>query len=74
MEGQGCLAMPESAKICHGVKPPIGIEPHYLWISQRKIDLTDAIQRYINAGMYVPVEWATEYNEYVKGNRGEYNK
>lgn len=45
-------------------RPPIGIIPRYLWIEQRKSELISAINRYMKAGVKVPVEWLEELNGY----------
>ncbi|MFW5438109.1 hypothetical protein [Paenibacillus apiarius] len=44
-------------------KPPLGIMPKRIWIEQRCKEITDAIQRYIEAGHTIPIEWVMEYNE-----------
>lgn len=45
-------------------KPPIGITPKEIWILQRKVDLHDAIERYLDDGIKIPVKWIEEYNSY----------
>lgn len=45
-------------------RPPIGIIPKYLWIEQRKSELMSAIDRYMKAGIKVPIEWLEELNSY----------
>ena len=44
-------------------KPPLGVMPRKMWNSQRQKDLSDAMVRYLEAGMKIPVEWVEEYNE-----------
>lgn len=46
--------------------PPIGIKPRKIWLESRFLELSGAINRYVNAGMGVPVEWIIEYNELLK--------
>jgi hypothetical protein len=47
-------------------KPPIGIMPKYIWESKRQRELSDAINRYLEAALPVPSEWIEEYNELIK--------
>ena len=44
-------------------KPPIGVMSREMWNRQRRKDLADAMARYLEAGMKIPVEWIEEYNE-----------
>lgn len=46
-------------------KPPIGIQPKFIWEVQRIEDLVSAMNRYINAGLEIPVEWVENYNELI---------
>lgn len=48
------------------IKPPLGIEPKYIWEARRADDLRNAIYRYTNAGVEIPVRWIEEYNELIK--------
>lgn len=48
------------------IKPPLGIEPKDIWIKKRFQDLKDAISRYNNASLEIPMEWIDEYNELLK--------
>ena len=41
-------------------KPPIGIEPEYIWKQKRYEELCKAIGRYVIYGMDVPFEWVNE--------------
>ena len=47
-------------------KPPLGIMTKGKWDYKRKIDLADAIHRYLNAEKDIPKEWVDEYNELCK--------
>lgn len=47
-------------------KPPLGIMPKCVWKSIRDKELNEAINRYHDAGLPIPIEWIEEYNEYVK--------
>ncbi|MEG0371235.1 MAG: hypothetical protein RR645_02970 [Clostridium sp.] len=43
-------------------KPPLGIMPKEFWDLHRRDDLKDAINRHLNVGKEVPIEWVDEYN------------
>lgn len=47
-------------------KPPIGLMPHKFWVEERIQNILDAIDRYIQADMKIPIEWIEEYNK-LKG-------
>lgn len=49
----------------HYIKPPLGIEPHYIWVQQRKLDLIEAMKRYIKAEVEIPRDWLEEYEKLV---------
>lgn len=42
---------------------PIGIVPQDIWFKQRKQEILDAIIRYTEAEIIIPVEWAKELKE-----------
>lgn len=44
-------------------KPPLGVMPRDIWDRKRQEELADAMLRYLEAGMKVPLEWIEEYNE-----------
>ena len=44
-------------------KPPIGVMPRYFWHKKRRDELSEAIQRYMEANKSIPKEWIDEYNE-----------
>lgn len=37
--------------------------PKKFWDEQRKEELGSAIQRYLDSGMVIPIEWVKEYNQ-----------
>ena len=41
-------------------KPPLGLTPRYMWISERKSDIIRAMDRYSSAGKVIPREWIEE--------------
>ncbi|MEG0380552.1 MAG: hypothetical protein RR603_02500 [Kurthia sp.] len=43
-------------------KPPLGLKPRNLFLEERAYEITEAIQRYFEAGQEVPVNWIEEYN------------
>lgn len=45
------------------IKPPLGVMPRFLHDELRMKDLTDAIRRYIEAGLAYPIEWEQELHE-----------
>ncbi|GGF88271.1 hypothetical protein [Paenibacillus abyssi] len=47
------------------VKPPIGLVPRFVRDEQRRIEIQNAITRYLDAGIRIPTDWITEYNELV---------
>lgn len=44
-------------------KPPLGLRPRLFHNEQRYQEVIQAISRYWNADMPLPIEWITEYNE-----------
>lgn len=48
------------------IKPPIGVVPKFIRDAERLIELKGAIQRYLDAGLTVNLEWIAEYNLLVK--------
>ena len=53
--------------------PPIGIIPFWLFMKDenpdykiRKLELKEAIYRYLAENLEVDIEWIIEYNKYVK--------
>ena len=47
-------------------KPLIGITPRWLLDEKREIELRQAIERYIEAGYPIPMEWYQEWNEIIE--------
>lgn len=43
--------------------PPLGLVPRHIREQKRITEIKEAIERYIEAGYAIPVEWITEYNE-----------
>ena len=44
-------------------KPPLGLMPRTLWLDMREQEVKLAIQRYLDEGFEIPVQWVEEYNE-----------
>jgi hypothetical protein len=51
-------------------KPPLGIMPRHIWNMKRIENLNDAINRYYEFGLKIPIEWIEEYNDLIV----EYNE
>jgi hypothetical protein len=47
-------------------KPPIGLIPRSIWDFQRIDQISNAINRYIDAGYAIPEEWIEELVELFK--------
>jgi hypothetical protein len=48
------------------IKPPLGLMPKKHWIDRRISDINSAINRYMECGKEVPIEWIEEYNELIE--------
>jgi len=48
-------------------RPPLGVMPKFIWDKKRIDMLKEAIKRYLDSDKAIPVDWAAEYNELVKG-------
>jgi len=46
-------------------KPPIGLIPKSINDQKRYHEVCEAITRYYNASLQIPIEWIEEYNELV---------
>lgn len=44
-------------------KPPMGLKPRGAWVEARKVEVMQAMRRYADRGMAVPVEWIDELAE-----------
>ena len=55
------------ATIGHYKKPPLGVMSRHHWDEKRKIEIGEAITRYIEAGAQLPAEWVLEWNERCEG-------
>ena len=45
-------------------KPPTGVTPYYIFIEGRIKEISEAIERYLEAKQEIPIEWVNELNEY----------
>lgn len=52
-------------------KPPLGLRPKFIWLKQRKTEIQEAVIRYFEAGVAVPIEWIEEYNDICGMLKGE---
>lgn len=46
-------------------KPPLGIMPREMWMQDRLNTITNAIDRYVDCDMQIPLDWVVEYNNLV---------
>lgn len=53
-------------------KPPLGIEPEYIWTERRIHALTDAINRYIDAQVVYPPDWNAELFRHILTMRANF--
>jgi hypothetical protein len=54
-------------------RPPLGLMPHSVFLLRRLEEIFQAIERYYEASMQIPIEWIYEYNlliEMYKNNLG----
>lgn len=64
METWGHLVV-KMKQMKNGKRPPLGIEPEYIWKSKRLGALCSAIIRYFNEGLPVSEEWLRERNSLI---------
>ena len=48
------------------IKPPIGLIPKRVRERERLNEIREAIVRYYDAEMEMPIKWIEEYNELIK--------
>ena len=53
-------------------RPPHGLVPRYIVTEQRLDDIINAIHRYLEVKMVIPVEWLSEYNFILKEIYGKH--
>ena len=46
-------------------KPPLGLKPKWIHDEGRRKDILDAIERYSEANMPIPIEWVKELRELI---------
>ena len=47
-------------------KPPLGIEPEWIWRTKRIANLCDAIKRYNEVNLITPPDWTDELRVHIK--------
>lgn len=47
-------------------KPPLGIKPRFILDEYRRVEILEAIDRFIDAGEPINIAWIEEYNEILK--------
>ena len=50
-------------------RPPVGVEPHDIWIRARKLQLAIAIVEHIQADITPPIEWLDELRGLIETNK-----
>ena len=48
------------------IKPPLGVEPRNIWLSNRYHNLARAIQEYAEADREINLDWVYEYNQLLR--------
>lgn len=61
------LSKKSATKSAPIAKLPLGIMPKYIHDEQRREELKQAINRFLEADQPIPIEWIEEYNELSKG-------
>ncbi len=56
------------------IKLPLGIEPRFILRDKRIKEIREAISRYIDSRIAIPIEWIEEYNQLVKELKEGYPK
>lgn len=51
------------------IQPPIGLIPRKIANERRMKEIIEAVQRYQEALVEVPVKWIEEYNDLIKINK-----
>ena len=46
-------------------KPPLGLTPKFVRKQERMNEIRDALARYYESQMKIPLEWIREYNELI---------
>ena len=44
-------------------KPPLGLRPKFVVAAERLKEISEAVKRYVDAGVDVPDEWLEEWEE-----------
>jgi len=50
-------------------KPPLGIEPKWLWEERRMWGLIEAVARYARVGQPIPTDWLEELEYKLRDRR-----
>ena len=50
-------------------KPPVDFIPHSVWIKERINYISEAINKYKEESLQIPIEWLEEYNKLVKEDK-----
>lgn len=47
-------------------RPTLGLVPRFIRLEQRRDEVYSAIQRYLEAGEVIPLDWVVEFNELIE--------
>ncbi len=47
------------------VKPPLGLDPMGIFWERRRCAILEAVNRYGEQGLIIPVRWVEEYNKII---------
>lgn len=46
--------------------PPLGLVPKFVRNHERRVEILEALNRYVEADVQIPLHWVREYNELIK--------
>jgi hypothetical protein len=52
-------------------RPPLGLVPRFVCDAHRMAEIQAAVNRFMDVGRPVPIEWIAEYNELARRKEGE---
>jgi len=58
--------VPIPGKIIDYERPPLGLRPKHIAREMRRMEVREAINRYLHADRAIPLEWIEEYNELME--------
>jgi len=64
--GKGQKGEPRALPSAPPVKPPVGLLPEKIFEQSRVESILDAMQRYVQGGHHIPIEWVGELRKRLK--------